>query len=117
MRTWYGSLQNRLLERGKSSEELYIGMGATELMYTDRHAYEVIAIKDNRHVTVRKLDARRTDYHGISECQEYEYTSNQNNPTAELFKTKQARWVERIGRRYGSTFVLGFAEEYYDYTL
>ena len=117
MRTWYGSLQNRLEERMNAPEELYIGMGATELMYTDRRPYEIIAIKDDRHVTVRELDAKRIDKNGMGECQEYEYTSNPNNVTAELFKTKEGRWVERIGRKYGSTFRIGVAEKYYDYSF
>ena len=35
-------------------------------------------------VTVRQLDARRTDSNGMSESQEYEYTSNPDNGTQVL---------------------------------
>ena len=111
---WCGSLQNRLAEMTKQPKP-EIGMFATEMLWSDRKPYEIVAIKDERHITVRGLDWKRTDHNGISESQEYEYTSNPENHKCELFLTKNGRWVERIDRHYGcTTFVLGFAERYYD---
>lgn len=83
---WYGSLQNRLEENRQFVDEIKVGMGATEYYYTDREPYEVIAVKDQKHITVRKLDAKRIDSNGMSDCQEYEYVSNENNYTVDLVK-------------------------------
>jgi len=116
---WYGSLNNRLLERTKGFTP-EVGMGVTQCLWSDRHPWEVIEVKDARHVTIRRLDAKRTDKNGFSECQEYEYTSNEKNEVLHLYKTKRGKWVIRIGTRgvdssYGWHF--GRAEEYYDFTM
>lgn len=113
----YGSLHNRLLENADSPVPK-VGMGATECGYSDRHAYEVIEVKDERHIVVRRLDSKRIDKNGMSECQEYEYTSNPRNHTCNLFLTKQGKWRERIGRRLGCNgWLVGKAMEYYDYSF
>lgn len=113
MSTWYGSLHNRLAERMVSPEP-FVGMFATELMWSDRHAYEVIAVKDSRHVTVRALKATMvpgTDWLD----QEYELSSDENGSVAQLFKKKNGQWVQRYSdRSYGNRFALGFASEYED---
>lgn len=110
----YGSLYNTIIN---SSVVPAIGMGATEICWTDRHPYEIIAIKDPRHISVRLMDYKRTDDLGPSESQEYEYTSNEGNPTKELFFTHRGVWRERNGRALGNKFVLGVMEEYYDFTF
>lgn len=113
---WYGSLENRIAERHSNKPE--IGMGATEYCWSDRHAYEVVAIKDDRHITVRRLDYKRVDENGMSDSQDYEFYSNENNRTCELFLTKQGTWKERIGRSLGcNIFGIGVAREYYDYSF
>lgn len=89
-RTWYGSLQNRLQENAPSAE-IFVGMGATEYHYTDRDPLEVIAVRDQKHVTVRYLDAIRTDNYGMSDCQNYEYKSNESNYSFDLVK-RGAYW-------------------------
>lgn len=113
----YGSLTNilRARERGKKPE---VGMGCTEILWTDRHALEIIAVKDDRHCTARYYDTKRTDSNGMSECQDYQYISNPNNRTVELFLTKKGEWRERYpDRSYGNRFAIGYAEEYYDYSF
>ena len=116
-RKWYGSIDNRMMENAKMPAPL-VGMGATEMCYTDRHPYEIIAVKDDRHITVRELDWKRIDTNGMSDCQDYEYFSNPENRTAELFLTKDGKWRERIGRRLGCNgFCLGFAERYHDFSF
>lgn len=116
-RVWFGSLQNRLEERARMPEP-EVGMGVTEMCWSDRHPYEVVEIKDERHIVVRALDSKRIDNNGFSESQEYEYTSNTNNPVITLFKTKNGEWRERIGRTLGcNRFVIGYAEKYYDFSF
>lgn len=111
---WYGSLQNRLME-DSAMPKPEVGMGVTEMLWSDRSPYEIVEVKDDRHVLIRALDYKRIDNNGFSECQEYEYYPNENNPVTMIFLTKKGEWRERIGRRLGSTrFVIGFAEKYYD---
>lgn len=54
-RKWYGSIDNRLEENKQFCPVIEIGTGMTEYFYSDRHAYEVIDVKDQKHVTVREL--------------------------------------------------------------
>ena len=113
---WYGSLQNRLQEGAGVKPE--VGMGVTEMQWSDRTPWEVVEVIDDRHIKVRRLDWKRIDNNGMSECQDYEYTSNEENYVATLFLTKQNQWRERIGRSLGcNRFHVGFAERYYDYTF
>lgn len=116
---WYGSINNRYMENCRG-EEPTVGMGVTQCLWSDRHPWEIIAVKDARHITIRALDSRRIDGGGFSEAQEYEYTSNPNNRTLDLYKTKRGKWVIRVGTRgvdasYG--WYIGCAEEYYDFTF
>lgn len=39
-------------------EEITVGTGMTEFMYSDRRAYEVVAVKDQKHVTVREYEVK-----------------------------------------------------------
>lgn len=57
MSKWYGNLDNRIMENARQPEEIVVGMGATEIFYSDRHAYEIIEVKDQKHITVRQLKA------------------------------------------------------------
>lgn len=89
-RKWYGSLQNRLEENRQFVPEIKVGDGVTEYSYSDRHAYEVIAVKDQKHITIRKYTAKRIDDNGMSDMQDYEYISDENNYTVSLVKRGDA---------------------------
>lgn len=80
----YGSLNNRFEENKMYCDEIKVGTGMTEYGYSDRYPYEVIAVKDQKHVTVRKLDHK----HVGDGCMDnnWELISNENNPTRELVK-------------------------------
>ena len=116
---WYGSLNNRLMERTISPEP-EVGMGVTECLWSDREPWEIIEVKDARHIIIRKLDTSRVDNNGMSECQEYEYKSNPSNITFQLYKNNKGRWVRRVGRNgvdKSSGWFVGRAEKYYDFTI
>ena len=83
MTTWYGSLQNRLMENARFDGEIKVGTGVTELMYSDRHPYEVISVKDQKHITIRGLDHKLV---GEAYSNDWELISNEENPTYELVK-------------------------------
>ena len=79
----YGSLKNRLEENKIYCDEIKVGTGMTEYLYSDRHAYEVIAVKDQRHVTVRLYDHKAV---GEPMSNTWELISNPDNPTIDLVK-------------------------------
>lgn len=82
-RIWYGSLDNRLEENKQFCEEIKVGTGVTEYYYTDRRAYEVIEVKDQKHVVIREYDHKAT---GEGFTNQWKLTSNENNHTIELVK-------------------------------
>ena len=92
-RKWYGSLNNRIEENRMFCEEIKIGTGMTEYSWSDRHPYEVIAVKDQKHVTVRKLDHK----HVGDGCMDnsWELVSNPNNPTYEMVR-RGDRWYSAV---------------------
>lgn len=80
---WYGSINNRLEENHMFCDEIKVGTGMTEYSYTDRHAYEVVAVKDQKHVSVRKLDHKLV---GDAYSNNWELISNEANPVRDMVK-------------------------------
>ena len=60
-----------------------VGTGVTEYFYSDRHAYEVVAVKDQKHVSIREYDHKLK---GEAYTNDWELISNEENPTIELVK-------------------------------
>lgn len=108
---WYGSLQNRLEERTRQPMP-EVGMGATAMYWSDREAYEVVAVRDARHITVRRMGYKCLDWY----AGDWEVFPDPNGRTLDLFKTQKGQWRERIGKNgLGDiVFVLGTAREYRD---
>lgn len=73
---WFGSLINRLDEGHTFTDKIEVGTGVTEMCYSDRHAYEVVKVIDDKHLLIRRCDAKRIDNYGESDVQDYEYTLN-----------------------------------------
>lgn len=95
MSKWYGSLNNRVDENRQFCDEIKVGTGMTEYFWSDRHAYEVIAVKDQKHVTVREYDHKRPDDgKDYSYSNEWVLVSNEKNPTKDLVKRGKYWYVE-----------------------
>lgn len=84
MSRWYGSLNNRVDENKMFCEEIKVGTGMTEYFWSDRHAYEVIEVTDQKHIKVREYDAVKAD--NVSYSNNWKLVSNEKNPTRELVK-------------------------------
>lgn len=82
-RKWYGSLNNRVEENHMYCDKIEVGTGMTEYSWSDRHAYEVTAVKDQKHVTVREYDAKHV---GEAYTNNWELISNPENPERDLVK-------------------------------
>lgn len=88
-RTWYGSINNRLEENKQFCETIEVGTGMTEYLWSDRHAYEVVEVKDQKHVSVRELDHKHIGNTPMDN--NWELISNESNPIRNLTK-RGNRW-------------------------
>jgi hypothetical protein len=88
-KVWYGSIQNRLEENRMYVDDIQIGTGVTEYSWSDRHPYEVVEVKDQKHVKVRELGHK----HIGDGCMDNNWmlVSNENNPVRTLTK-RGDRW-------------------------
>lgn len=114
---WYGSVENRLEENKMYCKEIEVGTGMTKYSWSDRHAYEVVEVKNQQNVFVREYDAKGV---GVPMSNEWELISNPNNPVHELkFRYNHWYWVHtnRDGKKiYEKANVsFGVADYYYDY--
>ena len=91
-KVWYGSLQNRLEENRQYTDEIKVGDGMTEYGWSDRHPFEVIEVRDQKHVTVRRLDHE----HVGDGCMDnnWKLISNENNPTRSMVKRGKYWYTE-----------------------
>ncbi len=86
-----------------------VGMGATIVMWSDRHAATIVKVTRTQ-IHVQQDNARRIDGNGVSIYQEYEYTPNPKAKIIVYRKTKRG-YRETGG---GSWLRIGEREEYYD---
>jgi hypothetical protein len=89
-RKLYGSLNNRVDENKMFCKEIKVGTGMTEYYWSDRHAYEVVKVINQKHVFVREYDHK-----GIGEpmSNDWELISNPNKPAIEM-KFRYGRWYK-----------------------
>ena len=83
-RVLYGNITNRLEENRMFTDQIEVGTGVTEYLYSDRRPYEVVAVKDQKHVTVRAMDHRHVGDGTMDN--RWEIVSNEENPTRNLEK-------------------------------
>jgi hypothetical protein len=91
-RQWYGSLNNRLEENKMFCDEIQVGTGVTRYSYSDRHAYEVVAVQDQKHVSIREYDVKAK---GDGFTNSWELVSNEENPVIDLVK-RGDRWYRAV---------------------
>jgi hypothetical protein len=122
-----GSLQNHLYGRmviGQPEPE--VGMGATLLGYTDRHAATVIAwVAKTQVVSVQHDHAKRIDDNGMSESQTYEYSPDPRGHIEHFRRAKDGRWYQvrwnpetkRWNKTGGVGLRLGERRAYHDFSF
>lgn len=109
-----GSLVNLMQSRSAAAHPVApeVGMGATELCWTDRHAYTVVAVSPSgKTITLQADTATRVDNNGMSECQNYEFSRDPNGQLVTARLTKKG-WACK-GRR----FSLDSRSEYHDFSF
>lgn len=94
---WFGSVNNRIEENHIYGKELYVGMGATQYYWSDRHPWEVIKVingqRGQEEVIVRELEWKVVKGSCQDGSAEFEYYSKENNPTRHL-RNKKGKWYE-----------------------
>lgn len=126
--TQTGSGINHLYSRmTKGAPEPKIGMGATILLWTDRHPATVIFTDEKmRIVTVQEDISIRVDKNGMSDMQEYEYKRDLDGVLYTFRQNKNGGWDqvrlnEKTGRwnkvKGGVGVIFGFRRTYYDFSF
>jgi hypothetical protein len=117
----HGSLVNTVM--GNSATEPEVGMGATIISWSDRHAATIIKVAYNRRgyvtsIVVQEDDAKRTDSNGMSDAQSYEYTPNTNNSTTTFTLRQNGRWVRQgESMKGGQRCAIGYRDTHHDYSF
>ena len=82
-RKWYGSLNNRLEENRQFVDTIEVGTGVTEYSWSDRQPYEVVAVKDQKHISIRMM---RHELAGEAMTNSWILKSDEDAPVEELAK-------------------------------
>ena len=97
----YGNLINRLYENQNDIPEITVGMGVTEYMWSDRNAYEVTKVVNQKDVFIRRYEAKNVG-------------SGYGDNTWELISNPDGAEIEVV-YRYGSWYRKDVAtKEWYD---
>lgn len=98
-----------------------VGEGATEVCWTDRHAYTVIEVSEDGKRCVIQRDKAIKNFQGMTDSQDYTYERDENGVKRELvFKWKA--WRTDAGKGYETRYPkinmqFGRRDEYYDFSF
>ncbi len=113
----FGNIINRVMEND-APQEPFVGMGATELCWSDRHACTVVQVLSSTRVVVTRDKATRTDANGMSDQQSYTFESNLDPARGiTIRKAKDGRWYSSGGMKRGTCYALGYRSEHYDFSF
>lgn len=107
-----GSLVNEIYGESKQPPP-EVGMGVTELCYTDRHAGTIVSVSASGKSFKWQQDiAIRTDNNGMSDSQTYEFKPD---PDASIKTARQ----HKNGKYYtdGRVIQVGSRSEYHDFNF
>src|SRR4051812_20156187 len=108
----HGSVQNMMNAQSVNDTKPEVGMGVTVISWSDRDAGTITRVSNSGKTFWYTEDtAKRIDKNGLSECQEYEYTSNLDGKETEVRLRKDGRWRTIGGGRYVN---LGYRQSYRD---
>lgn len=94
-----------------------IGMGATQLCWSDRNACTITEIgRSGKRIGVVRDIATRTDKEGMSDCQSYEFAPGSGSPEYYTLRRNGA-WVREGDSMNGARIAIGKRSEYHDYSF
>lgn len=95
-----------------------VGMGVTILGWTDRYAATVVEVFTDKKIAVQYDHAKRTDSHGMSDAQTYEYSPNTEAQIEIYTRRKNGAWVRQYeSMKDGSRVALGYRDHYHDFSF
>ena len=125
MSKFHGSVHNRVLSSRVPKVKPEVGMGVTECLWSDRYAWEIVEVIDEKHAIIRKMDAKCKDWY----AGDWEVFPDPNGEIRHLV-FRYGRWRDLLwdevwedgrvvsrtpSRRLGTNgWRLGSAEEYRD---
>jgi hypothetical protein len=114
----HGSFFNSMMVNSKQRTP-EVGEGATEILWSDRHAGTIIEVSPNGKTLKWQRDtARRADKNGMSDAQDWEYTPNPDAPVSTFTLRQNGRWVMQGQPMKGSvSLLIGIRDEYYDFSF
>jgi hypothetical protein len=114
MNNKFGSFYNIVMdEQAPAVPE--VGMGATELFWSDRHAHTIIKVHGPKLIEVQRDKATRTDGNGISDAQSYQYEADPKGAVVMVSLRKNGKWI-RVGESMRApSFAIGTRIEFYDF--
>jgi hypothetical protein len=91
-----------------------IGMGATILMWSDRHACTIRWISESgKTIDVSRDIAHRVDDRGMSDNQDYTYETTDDTGRIQFRLQKDGTWRNK----QGECLSIGYRREHYDYSF
>lgn len=96
-----------------------VGMGCTEIMFSDRHAYTILEVAENgRTIVVQQDIATRTDKRGCSDWQDYDYKPDPKGDIKIVTLRKNGRWITKgEAMKNGTSWRIGERDEHYDFSF
>jgi hypothetical protein len=113
-----GSLANHVISTDRNRAAPVIGMGATILLWTDRHACTIVAVDPMRRwVDIQRDHAKRVDSNGMSDSQKYTYERNPNATIERFTLRNDGRYVRKGDAKSGTGLSIGNRQEFYDHSF
>lgn len=110
-----GSLINELMENASQSLQPEVGMGATLVSWSDRHAGTIASVSRTGHQILWQRDrAIRMDERGMTDAQEYRYERDANAAFETFTRRRDGTYRVKGGT---SRLLLGVRDEHYDYSF
>lgn len=116
----YGSITNRVMERCAPPEKIEVGMGATVIMWSDRHAATIVEVLKTAKGKIKGVVIQRDSYKVISGTTmdgsaEYEYTPDTDAYKSTYTLRKNGTFVaEGDEMNGGQKILIGTREKYRD---
>lgn len=112
----YGSLNNLMLSNAESNTP-EVGMGATQVWWTDRKAFTIVKVSaDGKTVWATRDIVTRTDAGGPNNAQRYEFETDWDGETDVYTLRKDGRWIRKgMSMKNGQVLSIGVRREFYDY--
>ncbi len=90
-----------------------VGMGATLVFYSDRHACTISRVsKSGKTFWMKRDEAKRLDTKGMTESQRYAYFSNESESEIRVNLSKQG-WKTSGGQKVW----VGIRDQHFDYSF